>query len=139
VSDAGDGTRPPGHEEVGSVADEAAKLLGALSGWAREHGPDLGHGVSDMAGGAASAMRDVNEHIATGSAECVYCPVCRTIHYARSLNPEVRQHLATAAASLMQAAAGVLAAAAADDSRASAARGDDIEKIDVDDEWPDED
>lgn len=139
MSDAGDGTgTPPGPEDVGSVAEEAAKLFGALSGWARDHGSDLGAGVADLAAGAAHAAHDVNEHIATGSAECTYCPVCRTIHVARSLSPDVKQHLASAAASLMQAAAGVLAAAAADESRAASARGDDIEKIDLDGDWPDE-
>jgi hypothetical protein len=124
---------------VGSVADEAAKLLGALSDWTREHRNGAGHGVSDLAGGAASAFHEINEHIATGSQDCVYCPVCRTIHVARTLSPDVRNHLATAAASLMQAAAGVLATVAADESRRAAAQGEDIEKIRLDDDWPDED
>ena len=44
-------------QDIGSVAEEAAKLFGALSGWAREHGSE--------------------EHIATGAPECTYCPVCR--------------------------------------------------------------
>jgi hypothetical protein len=39
----------------------------------------------------------------------------------------------------MQAAAGILATAVPDERRAAAARGDDIEKINLDDDWPDED
>ena len=36
-------------DEIGSVADEAAKLFGAFSDWARDHGPDLGQGLSGLA------------------------------------------------------------------------------------------
>lgn len=75
--------RPP----VGSDAEEAAKLFGVLTGWA-------------------------TEHVDTGAPECDVCPICRTIHLVREVSPEVRDHLATAAASLMQAAAAVLQAAA---------------------------
>ncbi len=140
MSESGDGTGPEGPEEVGSVADEAAKLFGALSEWARDHGSDLGQGLSGLAAQAATSARDVNEHIATGSSECTYCPICRTMHLVRQTSPEVRTHLAVAAASLMQAAAGILAAAAPDEHRAAAARGDGVEHIDLDDDgWPEED
>ena len=121
-------------EEIGSVTDEAAKLLGALSDWAKDHGSDLGQGLSGLAAHAAASARDVDEHIATGSAECTYCPICRTVHAIRQTSPEVRAHLAVAAASLMQAAAGVLATAVPDEHRAAAARGAGIEHIDLDDD-----
>jgi hypothetical protein len=141
VSDSGDvgSGGPDGPEQVGSVADEAAKLLSALSGWAKDHGSDLGHGVSDVASSAASAVHNANEHFATGGPDCTYCPICRAVHVVRECSPEVRAHLAVAAASLMQAAAGILATAVPDERRAAAARGDDIEKINLDDDWPDED
>jgi hypothetical protein len=84
---------PPHDDPVGSVGDEAAKLLGALAGWAGEH------------------ARDVDEHIATGSAECLYCPVCRTVHAVRQASPEVKAQLASAAATFLEAAAGLLTAA----------------------------
>jgi hypothetical protein len=117
VSESRDGRAGGPHEEVGSVADEAAKLFGALSDWAR----------------------DTNEHIATGAEECTYCPICRTVHVVRMASPEVRTHLAMAAANLMQAAAGILAAASSDDSRAGAARGEGVEHIDLDEgDWPQE-
>ena len=94
---------------VGSLAEEAAKLLGALSGLAREHGADLGEGMTGLADKAAAAAHDLDRHIATGGEDCVYCPVCRAIHLVRQTSPEVRAHLAVAASSLVQAAAGMLA------------------------------
>jgi len=124
---------------VGSVSEEALKLFGALSDWARDHGSDLGQGLSGLADQAAASVRDVDEHLATGAPECTYCPICRTVHAVRQTSPEVRAHLAVAASSLLQAAAGILAAAAPGDARA---RGG-VERIDLDDEtdgaWPEED
>lgn len=100
-------------EDVGSVAEEAAKLLGALSEWAGDQRTDWATGVSGAAGQAAAAARQVHEHldegIATGAEECRYCPVCRGIGAVRQLSPEVRAHLTTAASSLLQAVAGVMA------------------------------
>lgn len=125
-------------EQVGSVGEEAAKLIGALADWAREHGGDLGHGVADAAtsaaAGAAGAAAAVDEHLATGAPECTYCPICRGVHLLRECAPEVRDHLASAAASLMQAAAGFLAAAsAAPRPERTSARADGVERIDLDD------
>ncbi|WP_248582196.1 hypothetical protein [Nocardioides sp. InS609-2] len=125
----GDGGEP----DVGSLAEEAAKLMGALSGWARDHG-DLAPHVGDLASRATDALRDVDAHVATGAAECTWCPVCRTVHAVRSLNPEVRNHLASAATSLMHAVAGVLATGVPDQGRSR-----DVEHIDLDgDDWEDE-
>src|SRR4029078_10986202 len=89
---------PPEDDPVGSVGDEAAKLLGALADWANDH---LGERVGDKA-------REVNEHIATGDAECLYCPICRTVHAVRGASPEVKAQLAAAASTFLQAAAGLL-------------------------------
>ncbi len=128
-------------EPVGSVADEAAKLFGALSDWAREHQPDAaqaGEGLGAVAGRAAAAVQEVaqglSEHVDTGAPECAWCPVCRTVHLVRAASPEVRDHLASAAASLAQAAAGLLAAAAP---RERTEPG--VEHIDLDDDWPEDD
>jgi hypothetical protein len=91
----GAGAGRPGDDRVGSVAEEAAKLFGAFSEWAREHDPE--------------------EHLATGApqgkVECDWCPVCRAAHLVRECGPEVRTHLTSAAASLLQAAAARVAAA----------------------------
>lgn len=141
MSETGGGEGRDSHEEpIGSAAEEAAKLFGALSDWAKDHGTDLSAGLSGLASHAAEAAREVNDHVATGSADCTYCPICRTVHLVRQTSPEVRAHLAVAAASLMQAAAGILATAVPDEARAAAARGDGVEHIDLDDEeWPEED
>jgi hypothetical protein len=116
-SDQGSGD---GHDRIGSAAEEAARLFGALAGWAS----DLGH--------------NVDAHLDTGAPECTYCPVCRTVHVLREASPEIRAHLASAAASLMQAAAGVLAAAASSTAPASDRAGG-VETIDLDGDWPDND
>jgi hypothetical protein len=75
--------------------------------------------------------QEVNEHIATGSAECRYCPVCRVVHAVRETSPEVRTHLLTAATSLLQAAAGILETVPPPDRDASQ-RGPEVEHIDLD-------
>ena len=98
--------------EVGPLAEEAAKLLGALSGWAREHASETSDGVSSLADRAASAMHGIDEHFATGAAECTACPLCRTVHAVRQLNPEVTTHLASAVSSLAQAAAALVSTTA---------------------------
>ena len=127
-------------QHVGSVAEEAARLLGALQGWARE-------GTSDgAAGSAASAasevLHDLNEHLATGGEDCRYCPVCRVIAALRQTSPEVKDHLTTAAVSLLHAATGVLETrgGAGPGGRARRDR-DPVEKIDLSDtpdtEWED--
>ena len=122
-------TGPP--DDVGSVGEEAAKLLGALSDWARDQGSDLGQGLGGLASHAAESLHDVNEHLATGSAECTYCPVCRTVHAVRQTTPEVRAHLAQAASSFFQAAAGLMATLPSQQQDPGRSPG--VEKIDLDD------
>lgn len=149
-----DGAQDP---EVGSLAEETARLLGALSGWAREHGADLGSGAGGLADHVvdqvSGAAHHVDEHLATGSAECTVCPICRTVHAVRQLSPEVRAHLAVAASSLVQAAAGVLATVVPDPDPEPGAgadphepargrterRTEPVEKIVLDEDWPEED
>jgi hypothetical protein len=105
---------------VGSVAEEAAKLLGALSGWAKEHGD----GLSSFADG-------LHDHVATGSPECAWCPLCRTVAAVRHTSPEVRAHLASAASSLMLAVSGMM-------STHPPSREGRVQRIDLDDDWPEE-
>jgi hypothetical protein len=85
-------------EPVGSFGEEAVKLLGALQDWAQESGGEA------AASGAASAFKNINEHIATGGQECKFCPICQVISAVREVSPEVKQHLSTAASSLLHAA-----------------------------------
>ena len=93
-------------EVVGTVAEEAAKLLGALSGWARESGDGWYDGLQD---GVSSIADELHEHVSTGTPECAWCPVCRTVAAVRQASPEVKAHLSTAASSLMLAVSGLLA------------------------------
>ncbi len=116
-----DGADPRGPEPVGSVAEEAAKLFGAFSGWAKEHGD----GLSSFSDG-------LHEHVATGSAECAWCPVCRTVAAIRQTSPEVMAHLSTAASSLMLAVAGMMAPP-------QPGRDGSVERIPLDDDRPEED
>jgi hypothetical protein len=125
VTDAGDA------HDVGSLGEEAAKLLGALSGWAREHAGDASEGLSGLAAQAAASAHDLNEHLATGAAECTVCPVCRTVHAVRQLSPEVTTHLTSAMASLAQAAAAVM-----ETTHPRTAEGGDVEHIDLAEDWP---
>ena len=124
-------------ESVGSVAEEAAKLLHALQDWAKESGSEYAGAAASAAEGAASAVHRIDEHIATGSADCTYCPVCRVISTVRETSPEVRQHLTTAATSLLHAAAGLLATTVPEPSKGR--RDGPVEKIDLsDDDWEDD-
>ena len=117
--------------EVGSFAEEAGKLFGALSGWAREHAGEAGEGLTGLAEQAAASAHELNDHLATGSAECTVCPICRGVHAVRQLSPEVKEHLASAAASLVQAATTLMATQVPADKRTA-----DVERMELDDEWP---
>lgn len=74
-------------DSVGSAAEEAARLLSALEDWARQR-----------AGGLAD-----QEHLATGSAACLVCPVCQAVTALRAVRPETVEHLLDAAASFVAA------------------------------------
>jgi hypothetical protein len=107
-------------ESVGSLAEEAAKLVSALS--------------ATQAGGHADA-KDAGEPHDPLSAECRYCPLCAVVRTARSMTPEVREHLASAATSLLLAARSFVddAVARADGSGSSRSEPSEspVEKIDL--------
>ena len=73
--------------QVGSAAEEAARLFAAAEQWARTHG---------------AALLD-REHLATGALECQVCPLCQAISAVRSIRPETVEHLLDAAASIVAA------------------------------------
>lgn len=115
--------------EIGSLAEEAAKLFAAITDYAQQHSGGAVGTATSAAGAATDALRNLNEHIATDSVECKYCPVCQVIHVVRATSPEVRTHLLSAGASLAQAAAGMLATAVPTQD------GQPVQKINLDDEW----
>jgi hypothetical protein len=129
-------------EPVGSVAEEAVKLLHAVQGWAEQSGGEYADATASAAAGAAKRLHDVNEHLATGGQDCTYCPVCQVIGAVRGTSPEVKRHLAAAATSLMQAVAAVMTTDVPDQStgraRPSAAKIE-MEKIEVSDDEVEDD
>ena len=120
-----------GSGSVGSVGEEAAKLLHALQDWAGSSGGEYADATASAAAGAAATWQRLNEHVATGGPECRYCPVCQVIAAVRQTSPEVRAHLTSAASSLLQAAAGLLATQVPEDGRGRSSDGG-VEKIDLD-------
>ena len=125
-------------EPVGSVGEEALKLLQVLQGWAKDSGADYADAAGAAFSGVAASWQEVNEHIATGGEDCRYCPVCQVIGAVRNTSPEVKQHLATAVTSLAQAVAGLMAPHAPS-APGGRARQDPVEKIDLDDDAAGED
>ena len=73
--------------EVGSAADEAARLADALGGWFRS-------------AATGSAQSPTSDH---DPLTCRACPICRGIAAVRAVQPEVIAHLATAADALAAA------------------------------------
>jgi hypothetical protein len=76
----------PGHrEQVGSAADEAARLVEALQGWWHERAPE----------------REPETAAHPPSSSCRYCPVCRLMSTAQTHRPEVMHHLLATAESVV--------------------------------------
>ncbi|HNI70342.1 MAG TPA: hypothetical protein PKX56_03175 [Marmoricola sp.] len=116
-------------DNVGSVGEEAAKLLGALGDWAKSQSDGHSENVAGLASGLNDKLQDINQHLATDAAECKYCPICRVVHVVRSASPEVRDNLLLAATALMQAGAAFLATQTPRQEPRSG-----VEHIDLDDE-----
>ena len=72
--------------QVGTAAQEAARLFAAVEDWARTRGQ------------AYAA-----EHPAGATATCGVCPVCSGIALLRDVRPETVEHLLDAAASVVAA------------------------------------
>ena len=111
--------------QVGSVGEEAAKLLGALQDWARD--TSSAH-VGGMAEDLGEQVRGLGAHVAHGE-DCRYCPLCQAIRVFRETSPEIKQHLATAAGSLAQAVSLYLNA-----SDSTKPEGGSTQRIDLDDD-----
>ena len=78
----------PGGPQVGSAAQEAARLFAAVEDWARSRSQQ----------GAAHG-----EQAADGTTTCGVCPVCSGIALLRDVRPETVEHLLDAAASVVAA------------------------------------
>ena len=144
-------------EPVGSLAEEAAKLIAVMQNWASEHAghPDRaaddeppapganepGHpvGATDDPGHAGEdhprqdrgRQTDHADH--DPAVECRWCPLCQTVRVAKAATPEVREHFASAAMSLAMAFKGLMETV--DDSTPRSAP---VEKIDLDLDSPED-
>jgi hypothetical protein len=140
TDETGDGRDAPTspQDEVGPLAEEAAKLFGALGDWARDQGGQVGSAFGDLGEAATARATDwaqgVDDHVTRGAAECQWCPLCRTVHTVRQLSPEVKAHLTSAATSLAQAAAALMATPPP--SRRERPGGSGVERIELDGEPP---
>ncbi len=113
--------------EVGSLAEETARLLDALEGWTRRRDPH----------DPEPAEEPEHAHDAQGgpSGDCRLCPLCQGARLMRSVTPEVRDHLHTAVGSLIQAASAMVAAHSADNQSS----GPRVQHIDLDADFDDDD
>lgn len=82
-------------DEVGSIADEAVKLVEAVQTWAR--------GVTDGAGSAAGPFADFLAAGAGRSEQCRFCPICQLVSAVREVKPETVEGLLEVGTSLLAA------------------------------------
>lgn len=111
---------------VGSVGEEAAKLLNALQDWTKETSGAYAASVTEDLG---EHLSGVGAHLGHGE-DCRYCPLCQGLRVFRETSPEVRQHLVAAVGSLAQAVSAYLNGAGTADSE----RGESPQRIDLDDD-----
>lgn len=86
-------------EPVGTMAEEAAKLFGAVEGWLHNAraGADRDGAEPREAFPDASHSEQSASH--TGP-ECRVCPFCQLLHVVRGARPELLEHLSEAATQL---------------------------------------
>ncbi|HVE97561.1 MAG TPA: hypothetical protein VNA12_00080 [Mycobacteriales bacterium] len=103
-------------EPVGSLGEEASRLFAAAEEWVQ--------------GARAGSGADGDARPAAGHAgpECVICPLCQLLALARAARPEVVEHLAAAAGSLVSAARAAFEAAERGGGRPPSSR---VEHIDI--------
>jgi hypothetical protein len=101
----------------GPLAEEAVRLVEALSDWTRTNLGDLPGAVSSHVG---------------GSAECKLCPFCQALGVLRQTRPETFAHLLEASTALTAALKSVVDSA----SSGRGTRGG-VERIDLDDDYDD--
>jgi len=94
----GDPSREAPHEPVGTLGEEAVKLLAAASAWAREQQPraqrfQAGQSA-EQDGSRASCGSEPTE------APCSWCPICQAVTSVRSASPEPGAAVRTWLASL---------------------------------------
>jgi|1186.fasta_scaffold24275_2 hypothetical protein len=112
-------------EPIGSVAEEAAKLIAALQHAGAQQPPRADEASrsgdvpengdapqDDEALGADEASSREQEHEHRLGPDCGWCPVCQLIHRVRHTSPDAIEQLSTAAAHLLGSVRALLEAAA---------------------------
>ncbi len=92
-------------EAVGTLAEEAAKLLGAAEEWWRSHAPSPEH----------------------AGPECRVCPFCQVVSVVRRVEPDVVEKVTEAAVALLVALKGAVETPDAEPRRADVP----VERIDI--------
>jgi hypothetical protein len=87
-------------EQPASALFEAVRLVEVLR---KRMSGGTGSGSGDVWSEATSESAAWGDHIATGAAECRYCPVCRAIAASRTSGPDVMSHVMSAGESLYAA------------------------------------
>jgi len=123
-------------ERVGSLPEEAAKLVAVLQGWAGDNVPPPHTGgesdpaaFDDSAGEGDSGSESPPGHDPLSS-ECRYCLWCQAIRTAKGTSPEVREHLTNAATSFALAVQSLLETPSTEATARSRSESP-IEKIDL--------
>ncbi len=116
-------------EPIGSLAEEAAKLIAVVQGWAGDHTAPADPAAAGDDGPAPRADEDHQGH----DAQCQWCPLCQSVRLAKAATPEVRDHLASAALSLAMAFKELL-----DNVDGATTRPAPVEKIDIDLDSPED-
>ncbi|GIH18699.1 hypothetical protein [Rugosimonospora africana] len=97
---------------TGSAREEAERLVAAALAAASVAARGIARNASPLAGVAGTAERllagNTGGHVATGSAECCVCPLCRAIAAVRDPSPELALKLASGASDLASGLSGVL-------------------------------
>ena len=101
--------------DPGSAREEAERLVATVLAGLRLAGVGMGSTGGGSAGPGPlgdmiSAMFGHRGNLATGSAECSVCPICRTITALRDPRPEVAERLAAGAGDLAAGVASLLRA-----------------------------
>jgi len=99
--------------QPGPLAEEAARLVEALSEWAR------------------GAVGDISMPTVGSGPECQVCPVCQLLALLRRTQPETFGHLADASASMVAAMRTIV-----DRHDQAGRRGTGVERINLDDHEP---
>ena len=118
-------------EELGTVAEETAKLLAALQDWAQNSAGAHAAAAAHTAVALAESLRGVTGQLGHGP-DCRLCPLCQAINVVRDTSPEVKEHLSNAANSVLQAVQSVLETQVPGDAERDKRDGS-VEKIDLED------